>query len=110
MFGGIANEGAGPFFLNVLPIVFISALIGILQYIKVLPFIVRYIGLVLSKVNGMGKLESYNAVASAILGQSEVFISVKTDCPHSEASDVYIVCFRHVHRIDVDRRRVYDDD
>ena len=56
---------------------FISALIGILQYIKVLPFIVRYIGLVLSKVNGMGKLESYNAVASAILGQSEVFISVK---------------------------------
>ena len=60
-----------------MPIVFISALIGILQHIKVLPIIVKSIGLALSKVNGMGKLESYNAVASAILGQSEVFISVK---------------------------------
>ena len=78
VFGGIANKGQAPFFLNVLlPIVFISTLIGILQYTKILPFIIKYIGLVLSKVNGMGKLESYNAVASAILGQSEVFISVK---------------------------------
>ena len=55
------------FFLKVLcPIVFISALIGILQYIKVLPFIIRIIGTVLSKVNGMGKLESFNAVSSLI--------------------------------------------
>lgn len=93
VFGGIANEGAGPFFLNVLlPIVFISALIGILQYIKVLPFIVRYIGLVLSKVNGMGKLESYNAVASAILGQSEVFISVKKQIALIPKHRMYTLC------------------
>ena len=82
VFGGLVNIGAesggGPFFLTVLmPIVVISALIGILQYIRILPFVIKYIGLVLSKINGMGKLESYNAVASAILGQSEVFISVK---------------------------------
>lgn len=66
------------FFLNVLlPIVFISVLIGIAQHIRVLPIIIRYLGVVLSKVNGLGKLESYNAVASAVFGQSEVFISVK---------------------------------
>ena len=82
VFGGMANEGAGPFFLNVLlPIVFISVLIGIAQYIKILPVIVRFLGLVLSKVNGLGKLESYNAVASAVFGQSEVFISVKKTTP-----------------------------
>ncbi|ANY74292.1 pyrimidine nucleoside transporter NupC [Paenibacillus ihbetae] len=93
VFGGIANEGAGPFFLNVLlPIVFISALIGILQYIKVLPFIVRYIGLILSKINGMGKLESYNAVASAILGQSEVFISVKKQIARIPKHRMYTLC------------------
>ncbi|WP_098749034.1 NupC/NupG family nucleoside CNT transporter [Paenibacillus sp. EZ-K15] len=93
VFGGIANEGAVPFFLNVLlPIVFISALIGILQYIKVLPFIVRYIGLVLSKVNGMGRLESYNAVASAILGQSEVFISVKKQIALIPKQRMYTLC------------------
>lgn len=78
VFGGLANEGQAPFFLAALmPIVFISALIGILQHIKVLPFIMKWIGWAISKVNGMGKLESYNGVASAIVGQSEVFITVK---------------------------------
>src|SRR5699024_1042888 len=79
VFGNMANVGEDdPFFLaTLLPIVVISAIIGILQYLKILPFIVKYIGLFLSKINGMGKLESYNGVASAILGQSEVFISVK---------------------------------
>ena len=38
----------------------------------------EWVGLFLSKVSGMGKLESYNAVASAMVGQSEVFITVKT--------------------------------
>lgn len=59
------------------PIVFISALIGILQHIRVLPVIIRAIGFLLSKVNGMGKLESFNAVSSLILGQSENFIAYK---------------------------------
>ncbi|EAT5901944.1 nucleoside permease NupC, partial [Salmonella enterica] len=59
------------------PIVFISALIGILQHIRVLPVVIRAIGFLLSKVNGMGKLESFNAVSSLILGQSENFIAYK---------------------------------
>ncbi|KPC74611.1 pyrimidine nucleoside transporter NupC [Thermoactinomyces vulgaris] len=93
VFGGMANEGQMPFFLSVLlPIVFISALIGILQYTKVLPFVIKYIGLVLSKVNGMGKLESYNAVASAILGQSEVFISVKKQIGMLPKHRLYTMC------------------
>ncbi|WP_054026341.1 NupC/NupG family nucleoside CNT transporter [Bacillus sp. FJAT-28004] len=93
VFGGLLNEGQFSFFLSVLlPIVFISALIGILQYIKVLPFIVKYIGLVLSKINGMGKLESYNAVASAILGQSEVFISVKKQIGLLPKHRLYTLC------------------
>jgi nucleoside transport protein len=93
VFGGIANEGAGPFFLNVLlPIVFISVLIGIAQYIKVLPIIIRYLGLVLSKINGLGKLESYNAVASAVFGQSEVFISVKKQLPYIPEHRLYTLC------------------
>ncbi|PGL71296.1 NupC/NupG family nucleoside CNT transporter [Bacillus sp. AFS055030] len=93
VFGGMANEGAFPFFTGVLlPIVFISALIGILQYTKILPFVIKYIGLILSKINGMGKLESYNAVASAILGQSEVFISVKKQLGHLPKNRLYTLC------------------
>ena len=78
VFGGMSDKGLAFFFLKVLcPIVFISALIGILQYIRILPIIIRAIGTVLSKINGMGKLESFNAVSSLILGQSENFIAYK---------------------------------
>ncbi|MFD0050746.1 NupC/NupG family nucleoside CNT transporter [Actinomycetes bacterium NPDC127524] len=93
VFGGIANKGEGPFFLNVLlPIVFISVLIGIFQYFKILPFIMKWIGFLLSKVNGMGKLESYNAVASAMVGQSEVFITVKKQLGQLTSQRLYTLC------------------
>lgn len=78
VFGGMNSQGLAFFFLNVLcPIVFISALIGILQYVRILPIVIRAIGTVLSKINGMGKLESFNAVGSLLLGQSENFIAYK---------------------------------
>lgn len=93
VFGGLANKGEMPFFINVLlPIVFISVLIGIFQYLKILPFIMKGIGLLLSKVNGMGKLESYNAVASAMVGQSEVFITVKKQLGQLPANRLYTLC------------------
>lgn len=93
VFGGLANEGQSPFFINVLlPIVFISVLIGIFQYFKILPLLMKWIGLLLSKVNGMGKLESYNAVASAIIGQSEVFITVKKQLGHLPEHRLYTLC------------------
>ena len=78
VFGGMSEKGLAFIFLGVLcPIVFISALIGILQHWRILPIFIRVIGTLLSKVNGMGKLESFNAVSSLILGQSENFIVYK---------------------------------
>ena len=111
VFGGMANEGEAPFFLNVLlPIVFISALIGILQYFKILPFLMKGIGLLLSKVNGMGKLESYNAVASLMVGQSEVFITLKKQLDLDfEPAFVYSMCFGDVDCINVHSWCLYDD-
>ncbi|TKI71938.1 NupC/NupG family nucleoside CNT transporter [Lysinibacillus mangiferihumi] len=93
VFGGLANEGEAPFFLTVLlPIIFISALIGILQHLKILPFIMKGIGWVLSKVNGMGQLESYNAVASLMVGQSEVFITLKRQLGLLSKQRLYTLC------------------
>ncbi|WKX26534.1 NupC/NupG family nucleoside CNT transporter [Tatumella ptyseos] len=78
VFGGLHQQGLAFVFLGVLcPIIFISALIGILQHWKILPLLIRIIGTLLSKVNGMGKLESFNAVSTLILGQSENFIAYK---------------------------------
>ncbi|AZV43115.1 pyrimidine nucleoside transporter NupC [Peribacillus asahii] len=51
VFGGMANAGEAPFFLTVLlPIIFISVLIGILQHLEILPFLMKGIGWLLSKV------------------------------------------------------------
>ena len=78
VFGGMHKQGLAFIFLGVLcPIVFISALIGILQHWRILPLLIRLVGTLLSKVNGMGKLESFNAVSTLILGQSENFIAYK---------------------------------
>ncbi|AWH88748.1 NupC/NupG family nucleoside CNT transporter [Limnobaculum parvum] len=124
VFGGLLNDKQFSFFIMVLmPIVFISALIGIMQYIHLpnriiliinalmrkcgliknnesasflgqsfLTMIIKGIGILLSKVNGMGKLESYNAVASAILGQSEVFISLKKSLGLLPQHRLYTLC------------------
>lgn len=93
VFGGLENTNASSFFLNVLlPIVFMSTLIGILQYIKVLPLFMRGVGSLLSKVNGMGKLESYNAVASLMVGQSEVFITLKKQLGLLSNQRLYTLC------------------
>lgn len=94
VFGGFMIKlGASVFFLNVLmPIVFISALVGILNYIKVLPFIIKWTGWALNKVAGMGELESYFAVSTAVLGQPEVFLTVKDQIPKLNEQRLYTIC------------------
>ncbi|MBN6185531.1 NupC/NupG family nucleoside CNT transporter [Aneurinibacillus sp. BA2021] len=93
VFGGLQNEGASNFFLNVLmPIIFISVLIGVLNHFKILPFVIKYVGLALSKLNGMGKLENYIAVSSAILGQSEVFLTTKKQLGLVSKRRLYTLC------------------
>ncbi|AUS09534.1 NupC/NupG family nucleoside CNT transporter [Laceyella sacchari] len=93
VFGGLENKGISTFFLDVLlPIVFISVLIGILNYYRILPLIIKYVGLGLNKINGMGKLENYIAVSSAILGQSEVFLTTKNQIGSVSERRLYTLC------------------
>ena len=93
VFGGLVNEGEMPFiFVALLPLVFLSVLIGILNYVKILPLIIRYLGLALSKITGMGKLESYFAVSTAVLGQPEVFLTVIKQIPLLSPRRLYTIC------------------
>lgn len=81
---------ADVFLFNVLlPIIVISALIGILQFTRILPLIIRGIGILLTKITGMAYLESYNGAASMLLGQSEVFISLKNQLPKLSKKRLY---------------------
>lgn len=93
VFGGLVNEGEAPFiFVALLPLVFLSVLIGILNYVKILPFIIKYLGWILSKITGMGKLESYFAVSTAVLGQPEVFLTVIKQIPLLSQKRLYTIC------------------
>ena len=91
IFGSLTDmDGGHVFFFAVgMPIVLMSALIGILQYLKILPFTVKVVGFILSKITGMGKLESFNAVSSLSVGQSENFIAYKKILDHLPANVLY---------------------
>lgn len=60
-----------------MPIVLISGIIGVLQYFRILPLVIRGVGFILTKITGMGKLESFNAVSSLTVGQQENFLIYK---------------------------------
>ncbi len=94
VFGGLMiKPNSGVFFFTVLmPIVFISALVGILNYLKILPFIIKWTGYALNKVARMGELESYFAISTAILGQPEVFLTVKEQIPKLNEKRLYTIC------------------
>ena len=92
VFGNLANmdKYGFVFFFNVgLSIVLISAIIGTLQYFRILPVIVRSIGLVLSNITGMGKMEAFNAVSSITVGQQENFLVYKDLLNHLPSNVLY---------------------
>lgn len=94
VFGGLViEEGASVFFLNVLmPLVFISALIGILDYLGILDFIIKRVGKLINKITGMGELESYMPIATTLLGSPQVFITIKDTIPTLNSNQLFTVC------------------
>ena len=78
IFGNVANKGTTVFFLNTLmPIVFISVLVGILLKFGILQFISRVLGRLISKLSGEDELISFNSINAFMLSQSGVFVSAK---------------------------------
>lgn len=92
VFGSLADtkKNGFVFFFNVgMPIVLISGIIGILQYFKLPPLIIRAVGFILTKITGMGKLESFNAVSSLTVGQQENFLIYKKIIGHLPSNVLY---------------------
>lgn len=79
VFGGLATESAvGSFAVNVLPIiVFFSALMSVLYYLRIMQFFVWAIGGALKFVIGTRAIESMNAAANIFIGQTEAPLVVK---------------------------------
>jgi len=86
LFGGLVQakmfqvfgDGGFVFAVRVLPaIIFVTALISVLYYLGVMRWIVIVLGTVFQKLLGVSKLESFSAVTTIFLGQSEMPAVVK---------------------------------
>lgn len=90
--GGVATKEGGVFFFNVLLlIIFFATILSVLTYLKILPLIIKYIGAFISKITGVPKVESFNAVNSIFFGQSEALLAIKSQFHHLEKNRLYIV-------------------
>ncbi len=94
VFGGIQiSKGASVFFFNVLmPLVFISVLIGILKWLGVLDFIVKWIGWIFNKITGLGEVESYVPIATTLLGSPQIFMTIKSQIKKMNYNQLFTVC------------------
>lgn len=90
--GGFVVEEGGVFFFNVLLlIIFFATILSVLTYLKILPPIIKYLGGLISKITGLPKVESFNAVNSIFFGQSEALIAIRTQFHHLNDNRLYIV-------------------
>ena len=73
LFGDLAGDRLGQnFAFTALPtIVFLAALVGILYYLRVMPFVIRRIGGAIARVTGISRVESLYAAANIFVGMSE---------------------------------------
>lgn len=91
VFGGLSKQGL--FFVNVLMmIIFVSALLSILTYTRILPLAIKYIGGAVAKITGLPKIESFVAVNSMVFGDTTAILSVKSQIHKLSANRLFVVC------------------
>lgn len=77
VFGNLKNPAASQFFLDVLlPLIFICALIELLQYLRILPFIIKYVGKVLKKLFHIDEINAFTILSYPIVSNG-VFVPFK---------------------------------
>src|SRR5699024_3056584 len=102
VFGGMIEEGLATFVLTaLLPIVFICALLGILQYLKVLPWFIKIMGFLLNKISRLGRVESYSAISAVVIGMTAVFVSIKDMLPKLGRKQMYSIAACSISTVDL---------
>jgi len=93
VFGPLADFSVGFIFaINVLAIIiFFSALISVLYYIKVMPLIINTLGLGIHKLLGTSRTESLTATANIFVGQTEAPLVVRPFLNTMTRSELFAV-------------------
>lgn len=91
VFGDLAT-GPMIFAISILSlIVFTSALISVLYFLKVIPFFVKVVGTVIAKFMGTGKVETFSAVGNSFLGGTEAPLLIKPYISKLTKSELFAV-------------------
>lgn len=89
--GGWVPKGNTVFFINtLLLIVFTSTLLSILNYIRVLPLIIKYVGGFISKITGIPNVLAFSTVASSVFGDTGALLAVKNHIPAMDKNRLFI--------------------
>ncbi|QIE27747.1 Putative nucleoside permease NupX (plasmid) [Caballeronia sp. SBC1] len=100
LFGGLVQSkmfelfgnGGFVFAVRVLPaIIFVTALISVLYYLGIMRWIVIVLGTIFQKLLGVSKIESFSAVTTIFLGQSEMPAVVKPFARDMTSAELFAV-------------------
>lgn len=90
VFGGLVPQGGFVFFINsLLPIVFISAIIGILFHFGILQKFIALVGNTVARILKIDTTLTVNSIGNMFLGQSEVLFLTKQQLPKASDSVVF---------------------
>ena len=90
VFGDLATtNGFILFFNGLLPIVFISSLIGLLFHLGILQKFISIVGTTVAKVLGVDTLVAVNGIANMFMGQSDSLLVIKSYLPSAKDSVVF---------------------
>ena len=92
VFGDLFQGGLSIFIIQSLGnIIFVSALVGVLYYIGVIGFVVKWIGKGVGKVMGTTEVESFVAVANMFLGHTDSPILVSKYLKDLTDSEIFVI-------------------
>jgi len=93
IFGNLATRVDGfSFLVRVLPvIIFFASLMEILYHLKVMQFIVRYLGSGIRKLTDTRPVESLNVIANVFVGQTEAPLSLKPYLPGISKPELFTI-------------------
>lgn len=90
VFGGLVPDGGFVFFINsLLPIVFISALMGLLFHFGIIQKFVALVGNLVARVLKVDTLVAVNGVTNMFLGQNESLFVTKSYLPKASDSVIF---------------------
>ncbi|MDK0668745.1 nucleoside transporter C-terminal domain-containing protein [Clostridium perfringens] len=90
VFGGVVPDGGFVFFINsLLPIVFISALMGLLFHFGIIQKFVALVGNLVARVLKVDTLVAVNGVTNMFLGQNESLFVTKSYLPKASESVIF---------------------